>query len=740
MGTLNRPRSLKPIVALVVTAVVIGLIALPNLRQRPRLPIDVRKVTSLEELSFNPGGTWKIRLKEGETLKEYEVYDASGRVNLSRAQALLAFFRNRVVFNDILEVGGEKLSIFTVSKGVAREPTIPSVFRRTYKLFGISSTGKLVGFRDAQGSLPSGAPELLFNFGPFLKGGAANIGSGSITIPLAITQKERALRIRKKEPTTEPQAFVVATVKTSAGTDVRGYLIQLSGESLALPSLNQVVHNAQAGVVAESIPAITYARKGTRRSGAPGGSPSTRSKNTSKGTGKVSIASENASASFECVSGNFLIWRVTGISGRTFHWRASVSGTPWVESNTITLTSSSSRGVGVIATKAFASTTINPSRKTVLEIFSDANGSPGTRELSVVGPSPGDSSAPKCASPPPEFPSYAPMTLLSACYANFTSPATVQLTFWGISGQHFTLRDGSGSTTQSSVSTSGLATLSIAQATTSTLSIDSFERSSTVGVAPRIHQRITSNLSSNTWTSQSAPAASTSTGVISACATPTPTRTPTVTTTPTRTPTATITPTATVTPTTTPTPTLTPTATASPTPSISPTPTHTPSPTPTRAPTSGAITIRCDTQNAGPGKAALRASASLLRTSISEAVSRAKGTGSLKASSASSILRRATELNQATRNAIAQYPSTVQNCPEGPGCRIVLYDSTIAQYQTSFKSFTSFARGVVKTLSASSSRSTRAAARELSKSVRSSEDLSKSGLSKLPRSSRVCSP
>jgi hypothetical protein len=271
---------------LAVIAIVVALIALPNLRQRARLPIDVRKVTSLEELSFNPGGTWKIGLKEGETLKEYEVYDASGRINLSRAKAILAHFRDRVVLNDIVEVEGEKLSIFTISPAADKELKRFPVFRRTYKLFGLSSTGKLVGFRDAQASLPSGSPELLFNFGPFLKGGAATIGSGSIAIPLTITQKESALRIRKRGQPTEPQAFVVATVKTSAGIKVRGYLIQLSGKSLALQSLDKVVQNAQAGVVGKNIPATNYTHKDARRSGATGGSPTTRSKGTSKESGQ----------------------------------------------------------------------------------------------------------------------------------------------------------------------------------------------------------------------------------------------------------------------------------------------------------------------------------------------------------------------------------------------------------------------------------------------------------------------
>lgn len=1089
MGSFTRLSSLTPLAAVVVTAVVIGLIALPNIRHRSHIPIDVSQITSLEELSFNPEGTWKIKLAPGDQLKDFYVYDASGRVNLSMARSIVDYFRGRVTFREPLDLDGEKLSLFSTTKATDDEAERPRVFRRRYEIFGISSTGKLVGFREAKGSLPLGSPELLFNFGPFLKGGAAKIGSGSIVIPLRVSQKDRTLRVKRIDSSTEPQTLIVARFKSRSGTSVRGYLVKLSRASVKLPSLDQVVHNAQAGVVAETISTARYSSKANQRSTTARSAAAT-SKGNSKNIGKVSIASANASASFDCINRNFLIWRVRGLSGRTFHWRASVSGTQWVESNTITLTSSSSPGVGVIATKAFASTTLDPSRKTVLEIFSDANGSPGTREFSVFGPDPGDSSTPTCASAPPEFTSYAPTTLLSACYANFTNPATVQLTFWGISGQNFTLRDGNGVTTQASVPTSALATVSLAQSASSKLSIDSFERSSTAGVGPRIYQRITSDLSSNTWTSQSSPAAAVSTGILSACATPTPTatptrtptvtptktptitptvtptttptrtptrtptvtptttpsrtptrtptatptatptrtptvtptatpsrtptRTPTVTptrtptqtptmtptatptrtptatpttepfvataacldreslvwnidgpngarvhyevrvsgpggsedwveggtttipatgpvtvlsryrlstastlsvftdtnsargariglvssaanptncllplapdlpriqsitacyraipnsttqkvviwdfvarapsgapstapldyfnrgtnalvranltilgagsyqytetsgtpttsdiieigagdgrsrrklgvistdiatnrftfrsspagatletsltecspptptptytptATPTRTPTVTITPTATVTPTVTPTPTRTLTTAASPTPSVSPTPvnpptvsstpTFTPSPRPTRVPTSGPVIIPCDTQNAGPGKAALGASSSLLRTSISDAVAIARRNGSLKANSASSLLKRATELNQANRTAIALYPSTVQDCPEGPGCRIVRYDSTLARYQTSFRNFTSFARGVVKTLSASRSKSTRSAARELNKSIRSSESISKSGLAKLPRSARVCSP
>ena len=283
--------------ALIVIAVVVGLIALPNLRQRPQLPIDVRKVSSLEEISFNPEGSWKVTLNEGETLKEYEVYDASGRVNLSRAKSILAYFRDRVIFSETLDVEGENLSIFKISKTADGDLKSSPVFRRSYKLFGISSTGKLVGFRNAQGSLPSGAPELLFNFGPFVKGGATSIGSGSISIPLKITQKDEALRVRRNGRTTEPQAFVAATVKTPSGIKVRGYLIKLSGASLALPSLDRVVDNAQRGVVAETITATTYKSKDAQGSRDLGGSPTTGSNGPSQDKGKVSIDSVTASAS-----------------------------------------------------------------------------------------------------------------------------------------------------------------------------------------------------------------------------------------------------------------------------------------------------------------------------------------------------------------------------------------------------------------------------------------------------------
>jgi hypothetical protein len=101
-------------------------------------------------------------------------------------------------------------------------------------------------------------------------------------------------------------------------------------------------------------------------------------------------------------------------------------------------------------------------------------------------------------------------------------------------------------------------------------------------------------------------------------------------------------------------------------------------------------------------------------------------------------LSRAAELDRATRSAIAKYPAILQDCTQGSGCGIISYDSSLSQYQSSFNSFTAYARSVAKTLSASKSRSTRKAASALSKSIGIADNVSKSGLGKLPSSTRVC--
>jgi hypothetical protein len=270
MGNLKRLWNVKPVAALVITGFVVGLIALPNWRNRPERPIDVSKVSSLEELSFNPEGKWRIKLGTNEDLKDHDVYDASGRINLSRAKSILTFFRDRVTFGKPLNVDGETLSLFSLTRTADGDSDRPRVFRRNYQLYGISSTGKLVGFRDSSGLQPRGAPELLFNFGPFLQGGAAGIGKGAVTVPVKVTQKDGSLRMAKSDRTTEPQALVVVTVKTRSGKEVRGYLVKLTGDTLALPPIDQVVQNAQNGVVAETISAAHYHTQGVPNSGLPG--------------------------------------------------------------------------------------------------------------------------------------------------------------------------------------------------------------------------------------------------------------------------------------------------------------------------------------------------------------------------------------------------------------------------------------------------------------------------------------
>ncbi len=576
---MGSPVRIKPLAAIAVVVTVIGLIAIPNLRSNPERVIDPRKLSALEELSYNPAGKWRVKLAADEELVRYEVYDASGRVNLSRARAILDYFRKRVTFVNSLDVDGEPLTLFTVRGATTRDPEPSPVFRGKFKLYGISASGKLVGFRDASGSLPADSGTLLFNFGPFLQGGAASIGDGAVSAPLKVSQKEDTLRFSRNHRSMEPQALVVAVIKTRSGKDVRGYLVKVSGEALALPTLDTVVQNAQSKVSAETITAnYPYDQAAAESQSKASGGQVGRG---SKAGGRVSIASVNASATFDCVRDGFLIWRVTGIPGRTFHWKAQVSGTSWIEANTVTLKGTGSSGVGIIATKAYVTTQPDSLHRTVLALYSDSNGAPGTEEFSIIGPVPGSTSTRQCASFPAEFATkYSEVSLVDACYASFTTPAKVQLTFFGVSGQRVDLRNADKTIASAVVPASRKVTVSLSQ---QLLYFDAFEVSTEPSVGARLYQKLSYNVPTGRYTFQSAPGVAEVSKTLAACATPTPTATPT------RTPTVTPTPTATRTPTVTPTrtPTATPTRTPTRTPTVTPTrtPTVTPSATATRTPT-----------------------------------------------------------------------------------------------------------------------------------------------------------
>ena len=176
--------------AILVGALYIGFIALPNKRPRVDRAIDISKAQRIEELSYNSSGTWSQSLDKGDVVTRFNVYDASGKVNLSRANSILAYFNNAAVLFDTIQLDGESITLFKREEKKVRRAGGDVPFSGGYKLFALSTSGKLLGFRKADGVMPKGKGELLFNFGPFLNGDSRAIAQGAIELPVTFTQQQ----------------------------------------------------------------------------------------------------------------------------------------------------------------------------------------------------------------------------------------------------------------------------------------------------------------------------------------------------------------------------------------------------------------------------------------------------------------------------------------------------------------------------------------------------------------------